>query len=86
MHEASLMKDLMDKILSIVETEKGDIVTVSVWLGALSHMSPDHFREHYEQAAAGTAAEGARLDIETSFDLNDANAQNVVLKSVEISS
>lgn len=85
MHEASLMKDLMGKILSIVEAEKGDVVTVSVWLGALSHMSPDHFREHYEQAAAGTAAEGARLDIETSSDLNDANAQNVVLKSVEIS-
>ena len=86
MHEASLMKDLMGKILSVAENEGGDVAAVSVWLGALSHMSPDHFREHYEQAAKGTIAEGARLDIETSPNLDDANAQNVVLKSVEISS
>jgi len=86
MHEASLMKDLMAKILGLAETEDGAVSRVSVWLGALSHMSPEHFREHYDQAAAGTPAENASLDIETSDDIDHPNAQHVVLKSVEIAS
>ena len=86
MHEASLMKDLVGKILSVAGQESGNVLGVSVWLGALSHMSPDHFRDHYEQAAAGTIAEGAKLDIETSSDLDDENAQKVMLKSIEMSS
>lgn len=85
MHEASLMNSLMNKIFSIAEQEGGRKVSeVSVWLGALSHMSADHFRQHYDQAAAGTIASHAELDIEISDDIRHPDAQHVVLKSIEV--
>jgi hydrogenase nickel incorporation protein HypA/HybF len=85
MHEASLMKDLMSKILAISREQKGArVVGVSVRLGALSHMSPGHFREHFAVAAQGTAAEGAKLKIEELSDTNDPMAQQILLESVEV--
>jgi hydrogenase nickel incorporation protein HypA/HybF len=85
MHEASLMKGLMHRIGEIAAADKALRVTgVSVWLGALSHMSAAHFTEHFEQAAAGGIAEGAKLTIEESRDSNHPEAQDIVLKSVEI--
>ena len=41
---------------------------MKVKLGALVHISGEHFREHFEQAALGTPAEGARLDIDVLTD------------------
>jgi hydrogenase nickel incorporation protein HypA/HybF len=85
MHEASLMKDLMRKLDEITANEQaGKIVGISVWLGALSHMSAAHFAEHFEQAAAGTRAEGAKLTLTVSDDLDDAHAQDIRLESVEV--
>jgi hydrogenase nickel incorporation protein HypA/HybF len=85
MHEASLMAGLMRRIDEIAAAEDARrIVGVSVWLGALSHMSAAHFTEHFEEAAAGTIAEGARLDIDVSDDTGDANAQDILLRSVEV--
>lgn len=86
MHEASLMKDLMTKILTVAEGEGDQISSISVWLGALSHMSPDHFREHYEEASRNTIAENATLEIETSGDLDHENAQDILLKSIKVAS
>jgi hydrogenase nickel incorporation protein HypA/HybF len=85
MHEASLMKDLMRKLDEIAAGERASrIVGISVWLGALSHMSAEHFAEHFEQAAAGTLAEGAKLDVTVSDDVDDAHAQDIRLESVEL--
>jgi hydrogenase nickel incorporation protein HypA/HybF len=85
MHEHGLMKTLMRRILSMAANEDARRVTgVSVRLGALSHMSPGHFGEHYEQAAAGTIAEGAALDIAVSDDITDPYATEVVLTAVEV--
>ncbi len=86
MHEASLMNDLMSKILAAVETSGVRVTRVSIWLGALSHMSPAHFREHYEDAAKDTPAEGAKLDISVSDDMNHDNAQSIILESIEVTS
>jgi len=59
MHEMSLMKDLMGKIISVVHDNGAKrAVRVDVWLGALSHISPEHFTEHYVEAAKGTVGEG----------------------------
>jgi hydrogenase nickel incorporation protein HypA/HybF len=55
-----------------------------VKLGALSHFSPDHFREHFEQASRGTVAEGASLEIELLTDISDPRAQDVIVESVDI--
>ena len=85
MHEASLMKDLMGKIEGVARQQKASrVLGISVRLGALSHMSADHFREHFEVASHGTVAEGARLNIEVLTDLNDPHAQEILLDSVEI--
>jgi hydrogenase nickel incorporation protein HypA/HybF len=85
MHEASLMKGLMRQIDAIAEAEGGArVVAVSVWLGALSHMSPAHFEAHFRVASRGTRAEGARIDAATSDDVGHAHALDVVLESVEV--
>ena len=85
MHEASLMKDLMRKIEAVArEQMASQVVGISVRLGALSHMSANHFREHFAVASHGTIAEGAELNIKALTDLNDEHAQEIVLESVEI--
>jgi hydrogenase nickel incorporation protein HypA/HybF len=87
MHEASLMADLVRKI-AVVAAAGGSarVARVSVWLGALSHMSADHFAEHFRHAAAGTLAEGAVLDISVSDEITHPDADHVVLRSVEMES
>jgi hydrogenase nickel incorporation protein HypA/HybF len=84
-HEFSLINDLMRKIESI-SREQGArrVASLKVKLGALSHISADHFREHFEAAATGTIAEGARLDIERLTDERDPHAQDILLDWVEV--
>lgn len=85
MHEQGLINDLIKKIIALAEKEKAEKVTkVSIKLGALSHMSAPHFKEHYDIAAKGTIAEHAEIDAEESDDIYDPNAQVVVLKSIDV--
>jgi hydrogenase nickel incorporation protein HypA/HybF len=85
MHERALILNLLRQVNDIAAAEGARKVTrVSVWLGALSHMSPGHFREHFDQDAAGSIAEGAELDCTASDDLADPNATSVLLESVEV--
>ena len=51
MHEHALMRDLVARIEATAEAEGATRVTrVTVQLGALSHFTPHHFREHFEDA------------------------------------
>jgi hydrogenase nickel incorporation protein HypA/HybF len=85
MHEQSLMNDLMRKILALAEKEGATRVTrVCVALGALSHMSPEHFKEHFDIAAQGTLAENALLDTQQLEDINAPEAQSIVLRSIDV--
>lgn len=85
MHEHSLMNNLMNKILSLAEQENAiEVTKVSVKLGALSHMSPEHFKEHFDISAKGTIAENAIIDAEEAHDMNDPNAQTILLKSIDV--
>ncbi len=85
MHEAHLIQDLLHKIEKIVaENGGGRVVGVRVKLGALSHMSAEHFREHFEQASRGTLAAGAALYAEELKDIHDPRAQDILLESVEL--
>jgi hydrogenase nickel incorporation protein HypA/HybF len=45
------------------------VAVVRVKLGALAHMDPGHFREHFEEASRGTVAEGASVDAVETADL-----------------
>jgi hydrogenase nickel incorporation protein HypA/HybF len=85
MHEQALMRDLVRRIVGVAESEGATGVTkVSVRLGALSHFTPEHFREHFRDSARGTIAEGAVVEAVLETSTTDANAQGVVLESVQV--
>jgi hydrogenase nickel incorporation protein HypA/HybF len=87
MHETSLVKSLMRRIETVAKAEGARrVVGVSVWLGALSQLSASHFKEHFEEASAGTLAEGAGLEVTVSDDTGHANAQDVLLQGIEVES
>jgi hydrogenase nickel incorporation protein HypA/HybF len=85
MHEMSLLADLMDKIKTLAHDHEAEEITeVTVRLGALSHISADHFREHFEHAARGTLAEEAKLTVVEDGDMNAPHAQDIMLESVDL--
>ena len=85
MHERALMQDVMRRIEAVAREAGGRrVVRIRVRLGALSHFDEAHFREHFEDAARGTAAEGARVDATVDADPTAPGAQGVLLVSVEV--
>ncbi|MBW1696842.1 MAG: hydrogenase maturation nickel metallochaperone HypA [Deltaproteobacteria bacterium] len=85
MHEIWLIDDLIKKIESAARgCNSNKVVGVKVKLGALSHISIDHFRMHFKDRSHGTIAQGARLHIEVSGDIHDPRAQGVYLESVQV--
>ena len=60
------------------------VTRVSVELGALSHFTTEHFREHFVDATRGTLAAGAEVEAVLADDLTDARAQDVVLLEIEL--
>lgn len=77
------MKDLMHKIETIARAqEAGRVVAIRVKLGALCHISPAHFTEHFIASAAGTVADGAKIEIDVMDDITHPQAQDVLLDSV----
>lgn len=85
MHEFHLMADLMKKIEKVAaDNDAGKVTRVGVWLGALSHITPEHFREHFVDGARGTIAEGAELEVESSEDIDHQQAQDILLTSIDV--
>ena len=85
MHEHSLIANLLSRIDTIAHEQSATrVVGVSVWIGARAHISASHFREHFEDGSRGSLAEGARLDIEMSDDADHPQAQDILLRSIEV--
>jgi hydrogenase nickel incorporation protein HypA/HybF len=85
MHERAVMSDLMRTIESRASGEGARRVTrIRVRLGALSHFTPAHFREHFEDASRGTLAEGAAVETELRTDPTESGAQGVTLESIDV--
>ena len=85
MHERALMRDVMRKVEEVGRAQGAERVTrIEVSLGALSHFTPDHFREHFADASSGTIAEGAEVAATVDGDPTAAGARDVVLLSIEI--
>lgn len=79
------MADILRKIEAIAREQNATHVTkVSLRLGALAHISPEHLREHFVEAVRGTVAEGAELSVESIEEIHDPHAQDILLTSVEI--
>jgi hydrogenase nickel incorporation protein HypA/HybF len=84
-HEQSLIEALVRQLGHVAESEGASRITaVSVWCGALSHFTPEHFREHFERGVAGTVAEGAEVTVDVSNDPLHPDATGVKLDSVEV--
>ena len=85
MHEMSLMRDLMRKIAAVAREQQAQrVVAVGVRIGALAHISAEHFREHFTEGVRGSIADGARLDIDMGTDTAEPLAQSIVLTRVDI--
>ena len=85
MHETALVRDVVRRIEDLAQATGARRITgAKIWLGALSHLSAEHFREHYASEAQGSMAAGAILTIEASSDLDHPDAQHVRLESVDL--
>jgi hydrogenase nickel incorporation protein HypA/HybF len=85
MHELSLLSDIINKIQSISRENGGAAITrARIRLGALSHISAEHFRKHFYQAVPGTAAANSELEIIEAKDIDDPRAQDIILESVDL--
>jgi hydrogenase nickel incorporation protein HypA/HybF len=85
MHETTLVRDIVRRIDDLARaTNARRVIGAKIWLGALSHLSAEHFREHFAMEARDTLAARAVLDIEVSEDPDDPHAQHVRLDSVDL--
>ncbi len=80
MHEMSLLRGLMAQISEAARLNGGNRVSVvRLKLGPLAHIEPDHLREHFEEAARGTVADSARLEIQTTDELHELTLESLDL-------
>ena len=85
MHETALVRDVVHRMEDLARSAGAPrVAAAKIWLGALSHMSAEHFREHFAIEASGTAAADASLEIDVSHDPHDPQAQFVRLVSVDL--
>jgi len=85
MHESGMIRGLVSKIGELADLGPGErVAKVTVTLGALSQISPGHFREHFEAETPGTLAEGAELVVTLNPDTTDPRAQEIVLDEIEV--
>jgi hydrogenase nickel incorporation protein HypA/HybF len=74
------MRDLLDRVEAVASAEGAARVTrVVVRVGPLSHFTSAHFGEHFADAARGTVADGAEVDVSI-----DGTGAGVLLESLEL--
>lgn len=85
MHEEAMLNDVVRKAEEVARREGASRVTrVRLWVGARSHLAGPELRDRWAYAVAGTALSGAEVEIETSSDRSDPNAENVMLRSLDV--
>ena len=85
MHDRSLTLGLLRQIQRVAaENGGGRVLGASVTRGALSQISPDPFREHFDLEAAGTWAAEIELRLEVDPDERSPQALGVWLTGVEL--
>jgi hydrogenase nickel incorporation protein HypA/HybF len=84
-HEKALMEDLVRHVEAAARAEgAARVIRIRVRLGALSHFTEEHFREHFVDASRGTAAEGAAVEAVLDADTASRGPQGVVLESIDV--
>lgn len=85
MHEMHLMKNIIQKLEQVSRAHQAEkVVSLKVWLGALSHLTPEHFLEHFEYESKNTHVEGALVSFEISNDVEHPDSMEVKILEVEI--
>jgi hydrogenase nickel incorporation protein HypA/HybF len=85
MHEEAMLHDLVRKAGEVARREGATRVTrVRLWVGARSHFTGPELGDHWAHVAKGTVVSGAKVEIETSSDPNDPNAEQVILRSLDV--
>jgi hydrogenase nickel incorporation protein HypA/HybF len=85
MHESSLMTSLIRQVEGVAQAhEARAVVGITLTVGVLAPFTPDHLRDHFRLAAAGTVAEGATLSIQVGTDPTDPQAQGIRLTGIDI--
>lgn len=85
MHDTRLVREIVARVNTVAREHGVAIEGVLVEIGALSHITPDAFVDHFEVFAAGSMAEDATLDISRSEDREAEDAFDVRLVSVTVS-
>ncbi|MCC5793249.1 MAG: hydrogenase maturation nickel metallochaperone HypA [Chromatiales bacterium] len=85
MHESGLVEALLRRAIARAE-ENGArrIVSISLRIGALCPITPEHLAGHFRDACAGTLAADAELRITTAGELLDQDAMGVILEELEL--
>ncbi len=66
MHEMAIAEGIMDVALDTLKANEGTIIhAIQVQIGALSGVEPEALHFCFDAVTQGTAAEGAKLEIET---------------------
>lgn len=82
MHESSLMTGLMRRIAEIArEHHAARVSAVDLKVGALLSITADHLRHHFVEAAHGSAAEGARVNVRFTDELTGLELESVEVES-----
>ena len=84
-HSYSHIAQLIRQIEHVAQRHAAERVTgVTIELGALNRLTPEHLRNHFVQAARDTVAHGARLTIRQRHDIYDPYAEQIVLAKVDL--
>lgn len=85
MHETALVRDVVRRMVELTQAAGAcRVAGAKIWIGALSHLSSEHFGKHFAVEARDTVAAHAALEIEVSDDPNHPHAQHVRLESVDL--
>jgi len=85
MHEFKQAKELIKKIEEVLAFSPGSrIQSIQVLMSPLNELTPGHLRQHFEKAAQGTVAEGARLDVRISDNYEFPHGQDIFLETVTL--
>ena len=83
MHERSVVAGLVRQVE--LAAAGATVTAVRVRLGKLCHLSPEHLRDHFAVAAAGSdVAGGAELIVVAGTDAADPLAGDLVLESIDV--
>lgn len=81
MHELSLVNNLLNRLDDIIRKNNAKrLVSVRIRVGALSHISPKHLKEHL---MLSDILKNAIVEVIQREDI-DNNAQDIILESVEL--